>query len=101
MIFSEDGRMANSPLSSKHAVASAQNLIDEHIKELSQVFEAKVGKDEPLELQTTFLAYTTDVIYVYMFDVDTGYQRDPKAAKKWRHSMEAVAQATPISKQFP
>ena len=59
MIFSEDGRMANSPLFSKHAIASAQNLIDEHIKELSQVFEAKVGKDEPLELQTTFLAYTT------------------------------------------
>ena len=86
---------------SKRAVASAQDLIHEHIKELAQVFEAKVGKDEPLDLQTTFLAYTTDVIYHYMFDMDTGYQRDSEAAKRWRHSMEAVAQATPLLKQFP
>ena len=93
--------MANAPLFSKRAVESAQDLIHEHIKELAQVFEAKVGKDESLDLQTTFLAYTTDVIYHYMFDMDTGYQRDPEAAKRWRDSMEAVAQATPFSKQFP
>ena len=93
--------MANSPLFSKRAVASAQDLIHEHVKELAQVFEAKVGEHESLDLQTTFLAYTTDVIYHYMFDIDTGYQRDPEAAKSWKNSMEAVAQATPFSKQFP
>ena len=94
-------RMANSPLFSKRAVASAQDLIHEHIKELAQVFEAKVGEDESLDLQSTFLAYTTDVIYHYMFDIDAGYQRDPEAAKRWKNSMEAVAQATPFLKQFP
>lgn len=93
--------MANSPLFSKRAVASAQDLIHEHIKELVQAFEAKVGKDEHLDLQTTFLAYTTDVIYHYMFALDTGYQRDPEAAKRWKRSMEAVAHATPFLKQFP
>ena len=93
--------MANSAMFSKKAVASAQHLIHGHIKELAQNFQKKAGTDEPLDLQTTFLAYTTDVLYHYMFDMDAGYQRDPKAAQSWRDSMEAVAQATPFSKQFP
>ncbi|KAI0975889.1 cytochrome P450 [Xylaria arbuscula] len=94
-------RMANSRMFSKRAVASAQDLIHGHIEKLIQVFESKVGKDEPVDLQTTFLAYTTDVIYHYMFNIQAGYQDNPVAAKGWRHSMEAVAQATPFSKQFP
>lgn len=36
-----------------------------------------------------------------MFDMDAGHQRDPEAAKRRRHAMEAVAQATPFLKQFP
>lgn len=86
---------------SKRAVASAQDLIHGHMSGLIQAFERKLNDNEPLDLHTTLLAYTTDVIYHYMFDIDSGYQRDSEAAKRWRHSMEAVAQATPISKQFP
>lgn len=94
-------RMANSRMFSKRAVASAQDLIRGHIERLVRVFELKCGTDEPLELQTALLAYTTDVIYHYMFNIQAGYQNNPEAAKGWRHSMEAVAQATPFSKQFP
>ncbi|KAI1345612.1 cytochrome P450 [Xylaria sp. FL0043] len=94
-------RMANSRMFSKRAVASAQDLIHGHIEKLVKVFESKVGNDEPVDLQTTFLAYTTDVIYHYMFNIQAGYQDNPEAARGWRHSMEAVAQATPFSKQFP
>ncbi|KAK5629883.1 hypothetical protein RRF57_005598 [Xylaria bambusicola] len=94
-------RMANSRMFSKRAVASAQSLIHGHIERLAQVFESKCGTDEPIDMQTTFLAYTTDVIYHYMFNIQAGYQNNPEAAKSWRHSMEAVAQATPFSKQFP
>ncbi|KAL1619767.1 hypothetical protein SLS56_009968 [Neofusicoccum ribis] len=94
-------RTANAPMFSKRAVASAQDLIREHVNELAEVFATKVGNDEPVELQTTFLAYTTDTIYHYMFDKDSGYQRNPEAAKSWRRSMQAVSQATPFMKQFP
>ncbi|KAL7800573.1 cytochrome P450 [Trichoderma afarasin] len=94
-------RMANSRMFSKRAVASAQELIHGHIKELTEAFERKVGSSEPIEMQTTFLAYTTDVIYHYMFNKDVGFQKDWSKAKSWRHSMEAVAQATPFCKQFP
>lgn len=94
-------RMAISTMFSKRAVASAQDLVHQHVQELAQNFEKKSGANEPLNLQTTFLAYTTDVLYHYMFDMDTGYQLDPDAAESWRESMEAVAQATPICKQFP
>ncbi|EOD53180.1 putative cytochrome p450 protein [Neofusicoccum parvum UCRNP2] len=94
-------RTANAPMFSKRAVASAQDLIREHVNELAEVFATKVGNDEPVELQTTFLAYTTDTIYHYMFDKDSGYQRNPEAAKSWRRSMLAVSQATPFMKQFP
>ncbi|EAW12447.1 cytochrome P450 [Aspergillus clavatus NRRL 1] len=94
-------RMANAPMFNKRSILSTQGLIKQHIDELVEVFASKSGTDEPVDLQTTFLAYTTDVIYHYMFDTDAGYQRDPKVARKWRHSMEAVAQATPFLKQFP
>lgn len=93
--------MANSRMFSKRAVASAQELIHGHIKELTEAFERKVGSSEPIEMQTTFLAYTTDVIYHYMFNKDVGFQKDWSKAQNWRHSMEAVAQATPFCKQFP
>ena len=86
---------------SKRAVASAQNMIQPHVRKLVEVFAASVDSPEPLDLQTTFLAYTTDVIYEYMFGIKTNYQDDRHAAKAWRQSMEAVAQATPFSKQFP
>ena len=79
--------MANAPVFSKRAVASVQDLIHEHVKELAQAFEAKVGNGGPLDLQTTFLAYTVDVIYHYMFDMHPGYQRNPEAASRLLHSL--------------
>ncbi|PTB65475.1 cytochrome P450 [Trichoderma citrinoviride] len=94
-------RMANSRMFSKRAVAGVQELIRGHIKELTQVFERKVGSSEPIELQTTFLAYTTDVVYHYMFNRDAGLQKDCSKAQSWRHSMVAVSQAIPFCRQFP
>ena len=81
--------MANASMFSKRAVASAQSLIREHLQTLSQQFERETGTNEPLDLQTTFLAYTTDTLYEYMFDMETGYQRDHKAAQAWKNSMGA------------
>ncbi|KAH0165972.1 hypothetical protein KCU67_g4511, partial [Aureobasidium melanogenum] len=65
------------------------------------VFAANVDSPEPLDLEKTFLAYTTDVIYDYMFDIKTNYQNNKKKAEAWRNSIVAVAQATPFCKQFP
>jgi hypothetical protein len=86
---------------SKRAISSAHGLMREHTNALLDIFKVNVGKDEPLEVQTAFLAYTTDVINSYMFNIDSGLQADPEASKVWRHSTEAVAQATPLLKQFP
>ncbi|KAF2970083.1 hypothetical protein GQX73_g3437 [Xylaria multiplex] len=94
-------RMANARMFSKRAVASAQGLIHEHIKELLGIFEAHCGTDKPLELQTVLLAYTTDIVYDYMFDIETDYQRNAKASQSWKRSIDAIAQATPFSKQVP
>ncbi|KAH6606462.1 cytochrome P450 monooxygenase [Trichoderma cornu-damae] len=94
-------RMANSLMFSKRAVASAQGLIHGHLRELVMAFEKKVGQSEPMEVQTTFLAYTMDVMYHYMFNKDVGIQKDYSKAQSWRRSTEAVAQATPFCKQFP
>ncbi|EIT74228.1 cytochrome P450 [Aspergillus oryzae 100-8] len=94
-------RMAIAPMFNKQSILSAEHLIKQHIDELTDVFESYLGTNNPINLQTTFLAYTTDVLYHYMFDTDAGYQRDSGAAQQWRHSMDAVAQATPFLKQFP
>ncbi|KAK5999321.1 hypothetical protein QM012_005596 [Aureobasidium pullulans] len=94
-------RVAISPMFSKRAVTSAQDLIQPHVHKLVEVFAANVDSLEALNLQTTFLAYTTDVIYDYMFGIKTNYQNNKQEAEAWRQSMEAVAQATPFSKQFP
>lgn len=93
--------MAIAPMFNKQSILSAEHLIKQHIDELTDVFESYLGTNNPINLQTTFLAYTTDVLYHYMFDTDAGYQRDSGAAQQWRHSMDAVAQATPFLKQFP
>lgn len=93
--------MANAPMFAKRSVLSAQRLIQGHIDELVGVFAAHSGADQPMNLQTVFLAYTTDVVYHYMFDRDAGYQRNADQAAQWRLSMDAVAQATPFLKQFP
>lgn len=85
----------------KQSILSAEDLIKQHIDELAGVFASYVGTDSTFNLQTVFLAYTTDVLYHYMFDTDAGYQRRPGAAQQWRHSMDAVAEATPLLKQFP
>lgn len=86
---------------SKRAITNAQGLIHNHIKQLINVLKTNCGANEPVELQMTLLAFTTDVIYDYMFGIQTDYQRNPAAAKSWKRSIDAVAQATPISKQFP
>ncbi|KAG9569189.1 hypothetical protein KCU71_g4043, partial [Aureobasidium melanogenum] len=92
-------RVATSPMFSKRAVGSAQELIQHHVLTLVNVFAANVDSPEPLDLEKTFLAYTTDVIYDYMFDIKTDYQNNKKKAEAWRHSIVAVAQATPFCKQ--
>ncbi|KAL3470713.1 cytochrome P450 [Aspergillus californicus] len=94
-------RMANASMFNKQSILSAEDLIKQHIDELAGVFASYVGTDSTFNLQTVFLAYTTDVLYHYMFDTDAGYQRRPGAAQQWRHSMDAVAEATPLLKQFP
>jgi hypothetical protein len=86
---------------SKRAVASAEELLNGHVRDLCALFAEKLGQDEPLDLQTAFLAYTTDATYHFIFDMDQGYLRNPWAAQDWRRSMRAVAQATPFCKQFP
>ena len=94
-------RLAIAPMFSKRAITSAQGLVWEHIQELAGIFAANVGKEEPLELQTAFLGFGTDVTYHYMYDMHPGYQKDLEKTRGWQHSMETVAQATPLVKQFP
>ena len=93
--------MAISPMFSKKAIRGAEDLVNKHVSRLAEIFSRKVGTDETLELSTTFLAYTTDLLYEYMFDMDMSYQRNPAATEARKRSMEAVAHATPFLKQFP
>ncbi|KAG9679113.1 hypothetical protein KCU99_g8644, partial [Aureobasidium melanogenum] len=94
-------RVAISPMFSERAIASAQDLIQPHVPTLVDVFAVNVDSPELLDLEKTFLAYTTDVIYDYMFDIKTNYQNNKKKAEAWSHSIVAVAQATPFCEQFP
>ncbi|RFU72711.1 cytochrome p450 [Trichoderma arundinaceum] len=95
-------RVANAPLFSKRAIISdGQNLIREHVKELIGIFEQHFVENKPIQLDTVLLAFTTDTLYHYAFDKESGLMSDPKAAQSWRNAMVSVGAATPFIKQFP
>ncbi|UKZ80114.1 hypothetical protein TrVFT333_007879 [Trichoderma virens FT-333] len=95
-------RVANAPLFSKRAIISdGQNLIQQHVKELIGIFEEHFTEGKPIQLDTVLLAFTTDTLYHYAFDRESGLMSDPKAARSWRNAMVSVAAATPFIKQFP
>jgi hypothetical protein len=65
------------------------------------IFVQSLETGEPLELFTTFTAFTTDAFGLYTFNVEFGLMKSPQAAKDWRNTMQSVAAATSMVKQFP
>jgi hypothetical protein len=95
-------RAANAPLFSKRAILSdGQSLIQHHLKQLVGVFENSMASGKPIDLNTTMLAFTTDILYQYAFEHNSGLMSDPDAADRWRSSMQSVAAAIPLVKHFP
>lgn len=87
---------------SKRAIVSdGQKLIRQHVKELTHVFEQYFAEDKAIQLDTVLLAFTTDTLYHYAFDKESGFMSDNKAARSWRNAMVSVAAVTPFVKQFP
>ncbi|KAF7596744.1 hypothetical protein BBP40_000172 [Aspergillus hancockii] len=94
-------RVANAPLFSVRAVGTARGLIDRQVERLVDNFVQSLETGGPLELFKTFTAFTTDTSGLYAFDLDFRLMKTPQAAENWRKTMQSVAAATPMVKQFP
>lgn len=94
-------RAALAPIFSKRAIQGSEPLIKKHIKLLVASFENSVISCKPLSLETTFLAFSTDFIGSYAFNLDFNLLKDAEAAADWRKTLDSVAVSTVAARQFP
>ena len=94
-------RLANSHLLSSKAVDGAEPLIQQEVQTLSDKLKKSFENGEILELRLNFLAFTTDTITRHALGESRELQKNPILAQQWSTTIRAVAQITPLVKQFP
>lgn len=94
-------RAAIAAIFSKRAIQESEPLIKEQIKHLVAMFKASLDSHKPISLETSFLAFSVNVIGRYAFNLDFKFMEDTEAAENWRETIDSVAITTVIARQFP
>ncbi|KAK5745322.1 hypothetical protein LTR17_001483 [Elasticomyces elasticus] len=89
-------RAAISPLFSKRAVNATQPKVRQAIDDLCNLLNRKCDANQAVELRTTLLAWSTDVLTTYMFEQPTGLLKDERKAAEWQATFEKMRQLFPI-----
>lgn len=82
-------------------MTSAEEVMRTHLEKLSNTFRDSFEKGDVVELRSTFLALTTDIIASYALGQSTGFQDDQHKSEQWFETSNAIAAVTPLVKQFP
>lgn len=94
-------RQALNPLFAKGSIRAAEPQIIRHVDRLITKFEADIVSNRPLSLFTVLLAFTTDVLYDFIFHIELGMLDDDERAADWTRTLDALVQMTTFVKQFP
>lgn len=87
-------RAAIAPIFSKRAIQESEPLIKEQAKLLVALLEESLVSCKPLSLETAFLAFSTDIIGLYAFNLNFNLMKDTEAAANWRKTIDSVAIST-------
>lgn len=80
---------------------AAETLIGEQVEQLCDVLREFHADGDVAELRVTFLAFSTDTAFRYVFNQSMGLQNEKAKAQQWCDTMHAITGLTPIAKQFP
>ncbi|KAH8692038.1 cytochrome protein [Talaromyces proteolyticus] len=94
-------RAADAPLFSKRSIQQSESLIKEQLQRLTATFKKASVSDEPLNLGTSMLAFSTTTLGLFAFNFDFNFLDDAKAAENWRKTIDSVTVVTIAARQFP
>ncbi|KAF2630917.1 putative flavonoid 3-hydroxylase [Macroventuria anomochaeta] len=85
---------------SKNAINNVEPMIQEMTSRLCQNLSQAAASGIELEMQSHFLAITTDVVCQHTFQRNLGLLHSTKHAHNWKETIRAIAILTPLAKQF-
>ncbi|KAL8713813.1 MAG: hypothetical protein Q9225_006701 [Loekoesia sp. 1 TL-2023] len=93
-------RAALSPLFSSRAIADADNVFQEQVQILSDVFQESYTSGKTLELRSVFVAFTMDTVYQYALRESMNLQKDEERTAETIRSLNSLVRLTSLVKQF-
>jgi hypothetical protein len=93
-------RAALSPMFSKLAIQESETLINNQLKQLRAIFEEAAVSQNPLTLDTALLAFTTNTVALFAFNLDLDLMKDAEAAENWHKTIESATTTVVIARQI-
>ncbi|EPE30527.1 Cytochrome P450 [Glarea lozoyensis ATCC 20868] len=93
-------KSAASPFYSTRAISGYEPAIRDFATRLSSAFQGVYETKGVVDTKTTFLAYASDLLCEIAFGGALGLMDDEIKAREWAETMESLALATPLVKQF-
>lgn len=94
-------RAALNPFFPKSSIVKVEPLVVECVDKLCNALDAYSSSKEPVELQTTYMALTLDVISCYAFGKSFGLLDKPGFSPEWKKAILGSIEAGIVNRHFP
>lgn len=94
-------RSALNPFFSKNSIAAIEPLIQDKVNRLGHALSENIQTNQPVEMQTAFMALTLDVISHYAFGNSFGLLEKPGFSPEWKKVLLATIEAGIMNRHLP